>query len=215
MPPSRLRVALPGWWDGPARPPGPARRPAVRTRAAQSTACRHCRRPQTRVRSGTKSGESGSVTTATNSTIDCLAVVLRQLGSSSALICPPPASDVDLGPERLIKAAPAAPLARRQRRAQPFPRPARRTPGHACRGSQIKMTLGVAGRVASQAIFLGFRVSSSRTTASRRSLRSRRTRSASPTIDPAATHKELAPTRKDGEEQARAQQLARLASPSE
>jgi hypothetical protein len=33
-----------------------------------------------------KSGESGSVTAATNSTIDCLAVVSRQLGSSSALI---------------------------------------------------------------------------------------------------------------------------------
>ena len=30
----------------------------------------------------------------------------------------------------LIKAAPAAPQARRQPRAQPFPRPARRTPGH-------------------------------------------------------------------------------------
>ena len=35
---------------------------------------------------GDESGESGSVTAATNSTIDCLAVVWRQLGSSSALI---------------------------------------------------------------------------------------------------------------------------------
>src|SRR6185437_14372697 len=39
----------------------------------------------TRSRSGMKSGESGSVTAATNSMIDCLAVVSRQLGSSSAL----------------------------------------------------------------------------------------------------------------------------------
>src|SRR5437764_6325822 len=39
-----------------------------------------------RSRSGTKSGESGSVTAATNSTIECFAVVSRQLGSSSALI---------------------------------------------------------------------------------------------------------------------------------
>jgi hypothetical protein len=36
-----------------------------------------------------KSGESGSVTAATNPTIDCLAVVSRQLGSSSALIAHP------------------------------------------------------------------------------------------------------------------------------
>jgi len=35
---------------------------------------------------GMKSGESGSVTAATNSTIDCLAVVSRQPGSSSVLI---------------------------------------------------------------------------------------------------------------------------------
>ncbi len=39
-----------------------------------------------RSRSGMKSGESGSVTAATNSMIDCFAVVARQLASSSALI---------------------------------------------------------------------------------------------------------------------------------
>jgi hypothetical protein len=33
-----------------------------------------------------KSGESGSVTAATNSTIDCFAAVSRQPGNSSALI---------------------------------------------------------------------------------------------------------------------------------
>ena len=43
----------------------------------------------TRSRSGTKSGEPGSVTAATNATIDCFAVVSRQPGSSSALMPAP------------------------------------------------------------------------------------------------------------------------------
>jgi hypothetical protein len=44
-----------------------------------------------------KSGESGSVTAATNSTIDCLAVVSRQLGSSSALTAHPLRLMFDIG----------------------------------------------------------------------------------------------------------------------
>ena len=52
-----------------------------------------------------------------------------------------------------IKAAPAARLARLLRRAQPVPRPARRTPGHAADGTQIN-----SAHSASKPLLLGGRL---------------------------------------------------------
>jgi len=57
----------------------------------------------------------------------------------------------------LIKAAPAASLARRQRRVQPFLRPARRTPGHTMHSAQINEAHTLRRPVERSAIFLGLR----------------------------------------------------------
>ena len=96
-----------------------------------------------------------------------------------------------------MKAAPTAPLARRQRRAQPFPRPARRTPGRTTQDTQIKLAQA-AGTAQHATAFLapdcparGHRVNGGPP--------GRRMRSAPPTIDTATTHKDSAPARKSEE----------------
>ena len=97
-----------------------------------------------------------------------------------------------------VKAAPAAPLARRQRRAQPFGRPARRTPGHTGRGPQTKMASTAHRLVAVQPAFLGARVSNSWRPRQWRSLRSRRTRSVRRPLTRPSLARDRRLSRKDG-----------------
>ena len=101
---------------------------------------------------------------------------------------------IKVAPPRAAASVPAAglcvrdarPARARHRRAGPADQP----------GSSVMLS-GTA-----RAVFLGDPVSSSRPPRLGRSLRSRRTRSAPPTLDPATTHKDSAPTRKTGEDQA-------------
>jgi hypothetical protein len=78
---------------------------------------------------------------------------------------------------------------------------AARTPG-LCqqRGAALGRIIGTAGKD-DWAVFLGCPLSSSRPPRQWRSLRSRRMRSASPTIDPESTPTESAPMRKNGQGQ--------------
>ena len=97
-----------------------------------------------------------------------------------------------------IKAAPAAPLARRQRRALPWEaRPAHAGPNRTGHADQ-SASLGEQAGAAQSAVFLAARLSSSRPQRLARSLRSRRMRSASPTLDPESAHQGLAPIEEEG-----------------
>jgi hypothetical protein len=98
-----------------------------------------------------------------------------------------------------IKAAPAAPLARRQRPGSSLSRgPPGRTPGHKPTEPQIQAVLTSRASAHDSAIFLGGPLSSSRPPRQGRSLRLRRTRSAPPTLDPMSTHKGSAPIEEEG-----------------
>ena len=96
-----------------------------------------------------------------------------------------------------IKAAPAAPLARRQRR----PPALREAPADARRAIAAAMQIKVAHVAQSgeqAAVFLGVLVSSSRSPRQGRPYGPSPKRSAAPTLDPAPTHTGSAPVEGDG-----------------
>jgi hypothetical protein len=119
---------------------------------------------------------------------------LRRVRDEEAAL-PNPAVDVYQG------GAAARRRARRPRRPPALGGPGRRTPG-LCqqRGAALGRIIGTAGKD-DWAVFLGCPLSSSRPPRQWRSLRSRRMRSASPTIDPESTPTESAPMRKNGQGQ--------------
>jgi len=90
------------------------------------------------------------------------------------------------------RAAPAAPLARRQRRALPWRGPPGARPAAQPRGTQIEAAHTVAQIGKARCRLLGPRLSSSQPPRLRRSLRSRRMRSATPTLDPVSARTDLA-----------------------
>ncbi len=110
-------------------------------------------------------------------------------GSSSQFVAKllPPASR-----RRAARAA-----GRRRRPASALGRPGRRAPAPGVRTPQIGQPHPARSRVTHKAVFLGVPLSRSRPPRLGRSLRSRRMRSASPNLDPAATHQDSAPIEED------------------
>ncbi len=101
-----------------------------------------------------------------------------------------------------IKAAPAAPLARRKRRALPWGGPPGARRAAHWQRPQIKTARTARTPVQRKAVFLAVQLSRSRPPRLGRSLRSRRMRSASPNLDAPATRQESALIEEDGAEQA-------------